>query len=101
MECYSRKNMLVLDNLAYASVDKELTASVSITDTAGRAQLGGYDRADTAVRIRQGRYAGQTWPGRRGRSDTEGTSGGDSYIKKRSLIPVKGVTLRGCFIHVR
>ena len=73
-----QKNMLVLHNLAYASVDKELTASVSMADTAGRAQLG-----------------------RRGRSDTEGTSGGDSYIKKRSLIPVKGVTLRGCFIHVR
>ena len=61
MECCSRKNMLVLDNLAYASVYKDLTASVSITDTAGRAQLGGYDRADTADRIRQGRYAGQTW----------------------------------------
>lgn len=50
MECCSRKNMLVLDNLAYASVDKELTASVSMADTAGRAQLGRRGMAAPAVR---------------------------------------------------
>ncbi len=71
--------MLVLDNLAYASVDKELTASVSMAETAGRAQLGirgmaaqqfghswadmtgrtrqfGHCRADMTGRTRQGRY---------------------------------------------
>ena len=78
--------MLVLHNLAYASVDKDLTASVSMADTAGRdswadvawlPQQFGHSRANTAVRTQLGGHdssdtAGQIWPGRRGRADVAG-----------------------------